>query len=179
MKKLFIYLLLVSISSSLLAQTGKSKTMETLVPKELIGHWQLGTFAMTNFWNPTSGQYVGNAGEGSRSYQISADGTAEEFFIYNSTSYNCRTQIMGYRKGNLKIDAVAKSFTFCPTSGYYRTANCFKKEWKQTEYSGKDLCPQYQVTYYYSIQNSNLVVKESPTANSSSTYRKIDGIAKK
>ncbi|HEY0039696.1 MAG TPA: hypothetical protein VGB71_03485, partial [Flavisolibacter sp.] len=58
------------------------------VPKELIGHWQLGTFSMTNFWNPTTGQYAGNAGEASTSYQISADGTMEEFFIYNSTSYN-------------------------------------------------------------------------------------------
>jgi hypothetical protein len=174
MKKLLFYFVFIAVSSSAFAQTGQSKTTGPAVPKELIGHWQLGTFAMTNFWNPTTGQYAGNAGEASRSYQISADGTAEEFFIYNSTSYNCRTQILGYRKGVLKIDAAAKSFTFCPASGYYRTANCFNKEWKRKEYSGKDLCPQYQLTYYWSLQDGNLVVKESPGSTTASTYRKID-----
>jgi len=150
---------------------------KSLVPKELVGHWQLGTFSMTGFWNPTTGQFAGNAGETSRSYQIAADGTAEEFFIYNSTSYNCRTQIMGYRKGAIRFDAGSQSFTFCPSTGYYRTANCFKKDWQRKEYSGKDLCPQYKVTYYWKVEDGNLLVSDTP-GGSSSIYKKIDQLRK-
>ena len=146
------------------------------VPKELIGHWQLGTFSMTNFWNPTTGQYAGNAGEASTSYQISADGTMEEFFIYNSTSYNCRTQILGYRKGRIEFNADG-SFRFCPASGYYRTANCFKKEWTKTEYTSKDLCPQYQMNCSWSIENGNLILKEKAGENVT-TYKKISAIGR-
>ena len=144
------------------------------VPKELLGHWQVGTFSMTNFWNPTTGQYVGNAGEASRSYKIAADGTAEEYFIYNSTSYNCRTQILGYRKGSVKMSTDKKSFTFCPSTGYYRSANCFKKEWVKKDYGEKDLFPAYQVTYYWEVVNGNLVTKDSPAATASTVYRKTE-----
>ncbi len=174
MRRLLFVVTLILPSLVLFAQ--KTKTLETTVPKELIGHWQVGTFSLTNFWNPTTGQYAGNAGEASRSYQISADGTMEEFFIYNSTSYNCRTQILGYRKGSIKLNP-DKSFSFCPTSGYYRTANCFKKDWSRKEYSGKDLCPQYQVNYYWTVENGSLVVKETP-AGSTTTYKKINTIGK-
>jgi hypothetical protein len=143
-------------------------------PKELNGHWQIGTLAMSNFWNPTTGQFVGNANEASRSYRFAANGEAEEFFVYNTTSYNCRTQILGYRKGRLQFSADQKSFTFCPTHGYYRSANCFKKEWTKIEYGEKDLCPTYQLTYYWKIENGNLVLKESPDTVQATTYRKID-----
>ncbi|RYZ29282.1 MAG: hypothetical protein EOO10_06810 [Chitinophagaceae bacterium] len=170
MRKLFILFFVLSVSVASFSQ--KAKNAEQAVPKELIGHWQLGSFSMTNFWNPTTGQYAGNAGEASRSYQISADGTMEEFFIYNSTSYSCRTQILGYRKGLIKLNP-DKSFSFCPTSGYYRTANCFKKDWTKKEYSGKDICPQYQVNYFWAVENGNLVVKETP-AGSSAVYKKIN-----
>ena len=158
---------------ALFAQTNAPKNAIGSVPEELTGHWQIGTFSLTNFWNPATGQYVGNAGEASRSYRIAKDGTAEEFFIYNSTSYNCHTQILGYRKGIIKINSADKSFTFCPTTGYYRTANCFKKDWERKEYSDKDLYPQYQVTYYWNIEGNNMVVKTSPDAGTSTTYKKI------
>ena len=174
MRPIFLSTLLLITSLFALAQ--KAKTGEPIVPKELIGQWQLGTFSMTNFWNPTTGQYAGNAGEASRSYQISPDGTMEEFFIYNSTSYNCRTQILGYRKGVIKLNA-DKSFSFCPTSGYYRTANCFKKDWTKKEYSGKDICPQYQVNYFWAVENGNLVVKETPTGTAT-TFKKISAVEK-
>jgi hypothetical protein len=174
MRKIFFIVFHFFISAVSFAQ--KTKTAEPAVPKDLVGHWQLGTFSMTNFWNRATGQYAGNAGEASRSYQISADGTMEEFFIYNSTSYNCRTQILGYRKGLIKLNA-DKSFNFCPSSGYYRTANCFKKDWTRKEYSGKDICPQYQVTYYWAVENGNLVVKETPSG-SSTTYKKINPVEK-
>lgn len=171
MKRAFFTVILIALAAALVAQPTGSK-----VPKELVGHWQLGTFAMTNFWNPATGQYAGNAGEASRSYQIAADGTAEEFFIYNSTSYNCRTQILGYRKGHLKLGDDGKSFTFYATTGYYRSANCFKKDWTKKAYSAKDLSPTYQVTYYWSLENGTLVVKESPIATTHSVYRKIDAV---
>lgn len=174
MRRIYFSVILATIVTMPFAQASPSSK----VPKELIGHWQLGTFSLTNFWNPTTGQYAGNAGEASTSYQISADGTIEEFFIYNSTSYNCRTEILGYRKGTLKFSADGKSFTFCPTTGYYRTANCFKKDWVKKEYGTKDLCPTYQLTYYWTVANGNLVVKESPDATASTTYRKIDAAGK-
>ncbi|HYO20823.1 MAG TPA: hypothetical protein VER36_00370 [Flavisolibacter sp.] len=173
MKRSLFSAILLVIVSALLAQPANTSK----VPKELIGHWQLGTFSMTNFRNPTTGQYAGNAGEASRSYQIAADGTAEEFFIYNSTSYNCRTQILGYRKGTLKFSADGKSFTFCPTMGYYRSANCFKKDWAKKEYGTKDLYPAYQFTVYWSVENGALVLKETPQS-ASTIYRKIDTASK-
>jgi hypothetical protein len=173
MRKIFFALLSMAVTCTVIAQSNSSAK----VPKELIGHWQLGTFSLTSFWNPTTGQYLGNASEGSRSYQIAADGTAEEFFIYNSTSYNCRTQILGYRKGTIKINA-NKSFTFCPTTGYYRSANCFKKEWQKKEYGEKDLYPAYQVTYFWSVQDDKLIVKDNPDATTVTTYRKISGPVK-
>jgi hypothetical protein len=173
MKQALLYIILFVAPLSIFAQTNNAKKTNGNVPDELIGHWQVGTFSLTNFWNPTTGQYVGNAGEASTSYKISKDGTAEEFFIYNSTSYNCRTEILGYRKGTIKINEAEKSFTFCPTSGYYRTANCFKKDWTRKEYGDKDLYPQYQFTYYWTIQDGNLVVKKSPTASTTTTYKKI------
>lgn len=167
---------LFALSFSCISFAQKAKPSGTTIPKELIGHWQLGSFSMTNFWNPTTGQYAGNAGEASRSYQIGADGTMEEFFIYNSTSYNCRTQILGYRKGAIQFNA-DKSFSFCPTTGYYRTANCFKKDWSRKEYSGKDLCPQYVVNYYWSVENGALVVREKRDGNST-VYKKINALQK-
>jgi hypothetical protein len=168
-KAFFLAMVFSLLAPSLQAQTAKSD-----MPKELIGHWQIGTFAMSNFWNPTTGQYVGNANEASRSYRFAADGTAEEFFIANTTSYNCRTQILGYRKGTLRFSSDGKSFTFCPSSGYYRTANCFKKEWTKKEYGVRDLCPTYQVTYYWQVEDGTLVVKETPESSKITTYRKIE-----
>jgi hypothetical protein len=172
MRKLAIFSLLTLIGCTAWIASVQAQGNNP-VPRELVGHWQLGTFSLTNFWNPTTGQYAGNAGEASRSYQIAADGTAEEFFIYNSTSYNCRTQVLGYRKGTIKFDKEAGSFTFCPSSGYYRTANCFKKDWQRKEYSGKDICPQYKVTLYWKLEAGNLVVSDSP-GGATSIYKRID-----
>src|SRR5690349_10916256 len=93
MLRRLLYTLLLVAPLALFAQHSKPKNGTGNVPEELVGHWQIGTFSLTNFWNPATGQYVGNAGEASRSYRIAKDGTAEEFFIYNSASYNCRTQI--------------------------------------------------------------------------------------
>jgi len=153
----------------------KQKT-SSVVPKEMIGHWQFGTFSMTNFWNPTTGQYAGNAGEASRSYQIAADGTMEEFFIYNSTSYNCRTQILGYRKGTIEFTTDG-TFRFCPASGYFRTANCFKKDWVRKEYTGKDICPEYQLHCSWAMENGALVLTDRASGKST-TYKKINTIGK-
>ena len=169
LKSAFFALAFIVAAPALLAQTSPSG-----MPKELVGHWQIGTLAMSSFWNPTTGQYVGNANEASRSYRFSADGTAEEFFISNTTSYNCRTQILGYRKGTLSFSTDKKSFTFCPSTGYYRSANCFKKEWTKKEYGANDLCPTYQVTYFWRVEEGALVVKEAPESAKVSTYRKID-----
>lgn len=174
MKKALLYIILLIAPTAVFAQANEPKSTEGSVPDELVGHWQTGTFSMTNFWNATTGQYVGNAGEASRSYRIAKDGTAEEYFIYNSISYNCRTEISGYQKGTIKINVAEKNFTFCPASGYYRTANCLKKEWTRKEYSGKDLYPAYQVIYYWTINNGNLVKKDSPAAGTSTTYKKIN-----
>jgi hypothetical protein len=173
MKRLLISSLIMLLAVTLLAQNKSSA-----VPKKMVGHWQLGSFSLTNFWNPTTGQYVGNAGEASRSYKIAADGYAEEFFIYNSASYNCRTQVLGYRKGMLKFSADGSSFSFCPASGFYRSANCFKKDWVKKEYGEKDLCPVYQVTYYWKVENGNLVVRDSPGATAVTTYKRIDASQK-
>lgn len=171
MKYAFLLSFIVVFAVKAFAQKEKASQK---VPAELIGHWQLGAFSMTNFWNPTTGQYAGNAGEASRSYQIAADGSIEEFFLYNSTSYNCRTQILGYRKGKIQWNADG-SFRFCPTTGFYRTANCFKKDWMKKEYSGKDLCPQYQLDFSWKVEAGNLVLTDMVSGNAG-TYKKISTV---
>ena len=59
MKRALLITILAGFATVLVAQSAATR-----IPQELVGHWQLGSFAMTNFWNPATGQYAGNAGEG-------------------------------------------------------------------------------------------------------------------
>lgn len=134
-------LICVTGLTSMAQHTAKSTSK---VPKAFLGHWQKGTFSLTSF-EEANGKYVGPANEMSVSYVIKENGMAREYFISNSTSYNCRTQILGFREGKFSINEAEQSFIFQPSTGYYTMTSCMSKTASKKPYGAKDLYPAYQV----------------------------------
>ena len=132
------------------------------VPAELVGgYWQAGTFSMTQYSN-YDGSYAGNANEISTGYKfINANGDAEQYFYYTSTSYYCRDQILGYRKGTVVFDEQAKTFKFYAVSGNYRRYDACggsqSPDFGVTkQYGSEDLYPKYVASH-----NNYSIVKEN------------------
>jgi hypothetical protein len=155
MKKHTLLVLLLITFTALWAQN--KSTAPTAIPKAFLGHWQKGVFSLTSFEEP-NGKYVGPANEMSVSYVIEASGKGKEYFISNSTTYNCRTQILGYREGQVIINASDNSFEFRPSSGYYTMLTCMSKSSTKKPYTGKDLYPAYSTRYYLSADDSGTPV---------------------
>ncbi len=132
------------------------------VPAELVGgYWQAGSFSMTQFSN-YDGSYAGQAFEISTGYKFINDkGDAEEYFYYTNTSYYCRDQILGYRKGTVVFDQQAKTFKFYAVSGNYRRFDaCGSSQssdyGKPKQYGEDDLYPKYKAEYdNYNIVKEN------------------------
>jgi hypothetical protein len=142
LKHLFTALVICTTALTALAQNSAKNSPK--VPKAFLGHWQKGTFSLTSF-EESNGKYVGPANEMSVSYVIQENGTAKEYFISNSTSYNCRTQILGFREGKIIINEAEQSFVFQPNAGYYTMLSCMSKTAGKKPYGAKDLYPVYQV----------------------------------
>jgi hypothetical protein len=141
-------LLLVLVTGTLLAQNKQATpTNAAAFTKTLAGHWQKGVFSLSSF-EEHNGKYVGPANETSLSYVIDNAGNASEYFISNINSYNCRTQILGYRTGKLVVHKTENVFEFQPTSGYYTTLTCMSKSTAKKPYTAKDLYPTYRVQLY-------------------------------
>jgi hypothetical protein len=136
------------------------------IPKEFLGHWQKGTFSLTSF-EEQDGKYVGPANETSVSYVIEENGTAKEYFISNTNTYNCRMQILGYREGALIANTNDNSIAFQPTSGYYYTVSCMNKTKTKKPYGSKDLYPNYRVKLYIEKDASGSPVMVTKNDNSS------------
>ncbi|WP_214228241.1 hypothetical protein [Pedobacter sp. B4-66] len=92
------------------------------VPDELVGYWIAGVSSIGNFWG-YDGSYQGPANEIAVGYMLYKDGRAKEYFYYTSTSTYCRTQVLGYKEGTVKIDPAAKTFEMFYASGNYRSFN--------------------------------------------------------
>ncbi len=141
---------------------GGGNTPRSKVPAELVGgYWQTGSFSMTQFSN-YDGSYAGQAFEIATGYKFLNDkGDAEQYFYYTNTSYYCRDQILGYRKGTVKFDPATKSFEFFANSGNYRRYNsCGSSHTpgygEKKPYGEDDLYPKYKDTYdNYSIVKEN------------------------
>lgn len=134
--RLFFPILLLSITTLVGLASGckksKEKPVETegdygnyprsIVPDELVGYWIAGVSSISNFWG-YNGSYQGPANEIAVGYMLYKDGRAKEYFYYTSTSTYCRTQVLGYKEGTVKIDAGNKTFEMFYASGNYRSFN--------------------------------------------------------
>lgn len=120
----------------------------TTVPDELVGYWLAGSTSIGNFWG-YDGSYQGAAFELANGYMLFKDGRAREYFYYTNTSYNCRTQILGYKEGTVEVDVNKKTFTFYPNSGNYRKyASCGGTDNGKTKAYGKEeLYPAVKTSY--------------------------------
>lgn len=94
----------------------------SVVPDELVGYWIAGVSSIGNFWG-YDGSYQGPANEIAVGYMLYKDGRAKEYFYYTSTSTYCRTQVLGYKEGTVKIDPAGKTFEMFYASGNYRSYN--------------------------------------------------------
>ena len=92
------------------------------VPDDLVGYWIAGVSSISNFWG-YDGVYKGPANEIAVGYMFYKDGRAKEYFYYTSTSTYCRTQVLGYKEGTVKVDPVNKSLEMFYASGNYRSFN--------------------------------------------------------
>jgi len=122
--------ILVGLASS--CKKSKDKPVETegdygnhprsTVPDDLVGYWIAGVSSISNFWG-YNGNYQGPANEIAVGYMLYKDGRAKEYFYYTSTSTYCRTQVLGYKEGTVKIDPANKTFEMFYASGNYRSFN--------------------------------------------------------
>jgi hypothetical protein len=131
------------------------------VPADLVGgYFQAGSFSMSQYSN-YDGSYAGQAYEIATGYKFVNDkGDAEEYFYYTNTSYYCRYQVLGYRKGTVVFDEQNKTFKFYAASGNYRRYdNCGSQSpdyGEKKQYGADDIYPKYKVEYSnYSIVKEN------------------------
>ena len=135
-ERLFFPILLLSMAALLFIGSGCKKPRATpsesedgygdhprsAVPDELVGYWIAGVSSISNFWG-YNGTYQGPANEIAVGYMLYKDGRAKEYFYYTSTSTYCRTQVLGYKEGTVKIDPTTKTFEMFYASGNYRSFN--------------------------------------------------------
>jgi hypothetical protein len=103
-------------------EEGYGNHPRSVVPDELVGYWIAGVSSISNFWG-YNGTYQGPANEIALGYMLYKDGRVKEYFYYTSTSTYCRTQVLGYKQGTVKIDKEAKTFDVYYASGHYRSFN--------------------------------------------------------
>lgn len=162
---------------------GGQETPAGNVPAELVGgYWHVGSFSMSQYSN-YDGSYAGQAFEIATGYKfLNAKGDAEEYFYYTNTGYYCRDQVLGYRKGTVEFDPVAKTFKFYAKSGNYRRYNsCGSSQspgyGEKKEYGADDLYPKYKAEYdNYAIvkENGKTIWRITYDDNSTSDFTKTE-----
>lgn len=139
-----VCMLLTSITVCV-AKDDTGNTPRSPVPDELVGYWLTGSTSISNFWG-YDGSYKGAGYEIATGYNFYKNGTAKQYFYYTSTSYYCRTQVLGYREGTVVFDTRNNTFQFYATSGDYRNYNACGSSHSpgygdKKVYSSKDLYP--------------------------------------
>lgn len=137
----------------------------SVVPDELVGYWIAGVSSISNFWG-YNGSYQGPANEIAVGYMLYKDGRAKEYFYYTSTSTYCRTQVLGYKEGTVKIDAAAKTLEMFYASGNYRSFNtCGSANppgfGESKKYTTAELYPAKKMLmtgYHFKVVNGNQVL---------------------
>ena len=81
---------------------GFGNTPRTPVPQELVGTWFSGTIGLTNFYNPSNGQWTSGRGFG-MFYKLNSDGTYEYGWQGQVTYYGCTTAGLVFKKGTVVV----------------------------------------------------------------------------
>ncbi len=77
-------------------------TPRTEVPGELVGTWYNGSVSLTNFFNPTTGEWSNAVGNGSF-YRFYQNGTFEFGWQMHVSLYGCTNTGMVYRRGTVVV----------------------------------------------------------------------------
>lgn len=144
-------------------QASNNNTQRSVVPDALVGYWLTGSTSIGNFWG-YDGSYKGAGYEIATGYTFYKDGRAKQYFYYTSTSYYCRTQVLGYREGTVVFDTKNNTFQFYANSGNYRNYNsCGKSQspgfGEKKNYTSGDLYPAKKFSY----SNWSLVTENNKT----------------
>lgn len=164
---LFLALVFFAIFSAGAQGKQSAASVTNATAKAYAGHWQKGVFSLSSF-EEHNGKYVGPANETSVSYVIDANGVAKEYFISNTNTYNCRTQVLGFRTGKIIIHEKDQSFEFRPVSGYYTILSCMSKTAAKKPYGAGDLYPAYVVKGHLKKESSGATVLVTYTNGSAS-----------
>lgn len=99
---------------------GGGNTPRTQVPQHLVGMWFSGTIGLTNFYNPSNGQWTSGRGFG-MFYKLNPDGTYEYGWQGQVTYYGCTTAGLVFKKGTVVVsDSVLTLYsTFGRAKGEY------------------------------------------------------------
>jgi len=81
---------------------GMGATPQTPVPEELVGTWYAGTVSLTNFHNPSTGEWSNAVGSG-QFYRFYRDGTFEFGWQMHTSLYGCTNIGMVYRRGTVAV----------------------------------------------------------------------------
>lgn len=101
-----------------------SNLPRTSVPAELQGSWMYGNFSMTEYWNQSPGDYLGNALQFAFAFKFDADGNCEQYFTSSSVTGSVTTYQQSVTKGTVEIDTVNKTIKTNPFKAHYkRTKN--------------------------------------------------------
>ncbi len=90
-------------------------------PASILGSWLYGVFSPTDFYNASTGAYIGNAYGTSVIFKFTADGKYEQSVLIHSTVYSCRTQVYVYNTGTVRFNG--GEFRVYPTSGRVRSSD--------------------------------------------------------
>lgn len=149
-----------SKSSGTVDSGGFGNNPRSEVPDDMVGYWLAGSSSIGNFWG-YDGSYQGAAYELALGYMLYKDGRAKQYFYYTNTSSYCRTQVLGYKEGTVKIDPNTNSFEFFAASGNYRGFNsCGSSQspgfGTTKKYGAEELYPNQKVQWSnFSIVDKN------------------------
>jgi hypothetical protein len=90
-------------------------------PSSLFGSWVYGTMSLTDYYNASTGAYIGNGYGTSVLFKFTSDGRYEQTVYISSTVYSCRTDIFVTNEGKVKFDGA--QFRVYPTKGRVRSSD--------------------------------------------------------
>jgi hypothetical protein len=90
-------------------------------PSSVLGSWVYGALSMNDYYNASSGTYVGNGYGTSVLMTFTADGKYEQTIYIQSTTYSCHTKVFIYNAGTVKWGAT--EFRVYPTTGRVRSSD--------------------------------------------------------
>jgi len=83
-------------------EEGAGSTPQTPVPAAFVGTWYNGSISLTNFYNPTTGEWSNAVGSGSF-YRFNQNGTFEFGWQMHVSLYGCTNIGMVYRRGTVAV----------------------------------------------------------------------------